>query len=84
MIALGMDYIWRHGASDIQMSAPVGSKCKMDNLQQNSVDAKRPYGEARHLVGALQGGGVNAANVCTMIALGMYYIWRHGASDIQM
>ena len=22
-----MDYIWRHGAEDIQMPAPVGSKC---------------------------------------------------------
>ena len=28
----------------------------MDNLQQNSGDAKRRYGEARHIIGALQGG----------------------------
>ena len=31
VIAPGMDYIWRHGASDIQMPAPVGSKRNMDN-----------------------------------------------------
>ena len=31
VIAPGMDYIWMHGAVDIQMPAPVGSKCKMDN-----------------------------------------------------
>ena len=31
VIAPGMDYIWRYGASDIQMSALVGSKRKMDN-----------------------------------------------------
>ena len=27
----GVDYIWRHGAADIQMPAPVGNKRKMDN-----------------------------------------------------
>ena len=27
----GMDYIWRHGAADIQVSSPVGIKCKRDN-----------------------------------------------------
>ena len=31
VIAPGMDYIWRHGAADIQMLAPVGRKHKMDN-----------------------------------------------------
>ena len=45
MMAPGMDYIWRHGAADIQMPAPAGSKYKMDNLWQNSGDAKRCYEE---------------------------------------
>ena len=58
VIAPGMDYIWRHGAADIQMPAPVGSKHKIDNLKQNSGDAKKRYGEARHIVGASQGGGL--------------------------
>ena len=31
VIALGMDYIWRHVAADIQMPVPVGSKRKMEN-----------------------------------------------------
>ena len=31
VIALGVEYIWRHGAEDIQIPAPVGSKRKMDN-----------------------------------------------------
>ena len=31
VISPGMDYIWRHGAADIQMPDPVGSKLKMDN-----------------------------------------------------
>ena len=31
VIAPGMDYIWRHGAEDIQMPGPVGSKRNMDN-----------------------------------------------------
>ena len=31
VIAPHMDYIWRHGAAYIQMSAPVGSKRNMDN-----------------------------------------------------
>ena len=31
VIAPGMDYIWRHGAADIQMPATVGSKLNMDN-----------------------------------------------------
>ena len=48
--------MWRHGAEEIQMPDPVGSKRNMDNLQQNSGDAKRRYGEARHLVGASQRG----------------------------
>ena len=30
-IAPGMDYIWRHGAADIQIPAPVGSNQKMVN-----------------------------------------------------
>ena len=51
-----MDYIWMHGAEDIQMPAPVGSNHKMDNWQQNSVDSKKHYEEARRLVGVLQGG----------------------------
>ena len=55
VIAPGMDYIWMHGAEDIQIPDPVGSKCNMDNLQQNSGDAKRRYEEARHLIGASQG-----------------------------
>ena len=25
-----------------------------------------------------------AANVCTVLALGMYYIWRHGSEEIQV
>ena len=25
-----------------------------------------------------------AANVCTLIAQGMYYIWRHGTEEIRM
>ena len=56
VIALGMDYIWRHGTAEIKISAPVGSNLKMDNQQQNSGEAKRCYGEARHLIGASQGG----------------------------
>ena len=56
VIAPGRDYIFRHGAEDIQMTAPVQSKRKMDNLQQNSGDAKICYGEARHIVGASKGG----------------------------
>ena len=31
VIALGMDYIWRHGEADIQTPDPVGSKRNMDN-----------------------------------------------------
>ena len=31
VIAPGMDYICRHGASDIQMPYPVGNKLNMDN-----------------------------------------------------
>ena len=30
-MALGMDYILRHGAADIQVLSPVGSKCKREN-----------------------------------------------------
>ena len=30
-ISPGMDYIWMHGAADIQIPDPVGSKRKMDN-----------------------------------------------------
>ena len=56
VIAAGMDYIRRHGAADIKMPAPVVSKRKMDNQQQNIGDAKRHYGEARHILGALQKG----------------------------
>ena len=56
VIASGMDYIWRHGAADIQMTAPVGIKRKMDLWQKNSGYAKRHYVEARHLIGSLQGG----------------------------
>ena len=51
-----MGYIWRHGAADIQMPAPVGSKRMMDNWRQKNGDSKRRYEEARHLVGASQGG----------------------------
>ena len=58
MIALDNDYIWRHGAAEIQMPYPVGSKRKMDNRQQKSGYAKRHYEDARHLVGASQWGGV--------------------------
>ena len=29
VIAPGLDYIWRHGVADIQITAPVGSKRKM-------------------------------------------------------
>ena len=31
VMAPGMDYIWRHGAADIHMSDPLGSKNKRDN-----------------------------------------------------
>ena len=31
VIALGMEYIWRHSAEDIQMTDPVGIKRKRDN-----------------------------------------------------
>ena len=31
VIAPGMDFIWRHGEADIQMTALVGSKRNMDN-----------------------------------------------------
>ena len=31
VIETGMDFIWRHGAADIQMPDPVGSKRNMDN-----------------------------------------------------
>ena len=31
VIAPGMDYIWRHGASDIQISATLGRNHKMEN-----------------------------------------------------
>ena len=31
VIALGMDYIWRHGAAYIHMPAPVGRNCKIYN-----------------------------------------------------
>ena len=31
LIAPGVDYIWRHGAADIQMPAPLGSEHKMEN-----------------------------------------------------
>ena len=31
LIAPGMDYIWRDGAADIQMLAPVVRNNKMDN-----------------------------------------------------
>ena len=34
VLALGMDYIRRHGAADIQVLSPVGSNCKRENLQQ--------------------------------------------------
>ena len=56
VIAPGIDYIWRHGAAYIQMLYPVGSKRKIDNLQQNRGYSKRRDEEARHLVGVLQGG----------------------------
>ena len=55
-IALGMDYILTHGAADIQIPDPVRIKRKMDKWQQNSVDARRRHGEARHIIGALQRG----------------------------
>ena len=38
-MAPGMDYIWRHGAANIQIPAPVGSKRKRDNWGQDSGDA---------------------------------------------
>ena len=40
VIAPGMDFIWSNGEADIQMPAPIGSKCNMHNLQQNSGDEK--------------------------------------------
>ena len=51
-----MDYICRHGASDIQMPDPVGRKWQDEELTEKSGDTKRRYEEARHLVGAPQGG----------------------------
>ena len=56
VIVPGMEYISRHGAADIQMPDPVWSKRNLDSWQQNSGDAKRLYEEARHIVGASQGG----------------------------
>ena len=56
-IALGLDCICRHGAVDIQMPDPVGSKHKRDNLRQNSGHAKRRYLKSRHQLEVLQGGG---------------------------
>ena len=52
----GMDCIWRHGAADIQVQSPVGSKHKRENLRQDSGYSKRRYGKPRYQVGALQGG----------------------------
>ena len=52
----GMYYIWWHGAADIQIPATVGSKQNMDNWNQINGDANICYEEARHLVGASQGG----------------------------
>ena len=31
VIAPGMDYIWRHGAAEINIPDPVGSKRKINN-----------------------------------------------------
>ena len=31
VMSLGMEYIWRHSAEDIQMTDPVGIKRKRDN-----------------------------------------------------
>ena len=55
VIAAGMDCIWRHGASDIHVPSSVGSKLKRENWKQDSGDAKRRYGKARHQVGESQG-----------------------------
>ena len=30
VLATGMDYIWRHGAEDIQVPSPIGSKLKRE------------------------------------------------------
>ena len=36
VIEPGMNYIWRYGASDIQMPVPVESKRNIDNRHQNN------------------------------------------------
>ena len=55
-MAPGMVYIWKHGASDIHMPAPVETKRKMENWRKKSGYAKRCHEEARYQVGASQGG----------------------------
>ena len=43
-----MDYIWRHGESDIQVTSAVGSKQKREVLQKSIGGATRRYGMAGH------------------------------------
>ena len=52
VLAPGVDYIWRHGAADIQVPYPIGRKHTRENLQQESGYAKQRYGKARHQLGA--------------------------------
>ena len=56
VIAPGMYYIWRHGASDIQVLSRVGSKSKREIRQQEIVGSKRGYIMEGQQLGASQGG----------------------------
>ena len=56
VLAPGMDYILRHGAADIQVPYPIGSKRKRENLRQDIGDSERLYLKARRQVGSSQGG----------------------------
>ena len=54
VLAPVMDYIWRHGAADIQVPYPVGRKPKMEGWQQDSGGTKKRYEMAGHQVGVSQ------------------------------
>ena len=59
-----------HGKRDMCMHH-ILEKCKNQNCSFYHAQAKKL--DAQY-----------AANLCSVIAPGMYYIWRHGAADIQM
>ena len=58
----------------------VRETCACTTFWKNKKNLNCPFYPAQ----AKELGAQYADNVCTLIALGIYYIWRYGVADIQM